>query len=815
MGYFGQRIRSHFLACALLAVTSGAFCEFPTLRLVPVSEGELVAPVAIRHAGDGSERLFVVDQRGIVQIIESGVVLATPFLDIESKLIPQRTNFDERGMLGIAFHPAFGTTGQPGSGKFYVYYSAPSPNAPGTVQDPVDHMSVVSEFTVSGDPNVADDTSERILLTFDQPQFNHDGGDLAFGPIDGLLYISAGDGGGSNDNRAGHTGGDASQPDGALGNAQDTSKLLGKILRIDPLANDGPGGEYGIPQTNPFVGVIGAREEIFAYGLRNPWRIYFDTGPGGSNELFVADVGQGDIEEVNIVAIGDNMGWRNREGSFVFDANASGTGPFVDPLVEYAHPGTNIGGLPQIGLSVIGGCFYRGSRFPNLQGKYIFGDWSDSFSTPNGTLLGMEETSPGNFSLSVPNVESGNPLGKYITAFGTDESGEIYVATRQQLAPEKDPATMMPTGAIYRVEPTEVTLEFEPVQDNSIFSEGTLSNGAGEWLFSGLTNNIAERRALLKFDVESQLPRGTMITDVTLQLEMDKTISGSIDYDLFRLSRSWGEGESDAPAQEGAGTAALAGDATWIHAIHDSESWATPGGDFEVVVSASTSVAGNGPYQWTSTRLTQDVQEWVNGDEINEGWILLTADTSIGNAKRFKSRESAAVAERPKLMVTYAVELPPITPPSLRKTFQPDGSIQGKRGRVRGDNIYNLSGAGQGLRLKGTTRTRFQYFVFGQNDGNVTDSIGVSGSRKNRFFKVAYALRSGVGFANVTGAVSSGTLSLPSLAPSQRAQLRATIKATRKARDRGKSIKTFCRFQSLSSPGSQDRVVAKIIAKKK
>ena len=676
LGRYRRIVRSAFV---LLAIPAMSYGDFPQIELVPVSVDELTAPVAIRNANDGTDRLFTVDQRGLIQVIDNGTLLATPFLDIESKLVEQRENFDERGLLSMAFHPNYANDGQPGYGKFYVYYSEPSPNEPGTVNDPVDHRSVVAEYTVSGDPNVAGLMSERVLLTFDQPQFNHNGGDLVFGPQDGLLYISTGDGGSSNDNNAGHTGGSGARPADALGNAQDVTNLLGKILRIDPLGSDGPGGKYGIPTSNPFFGDGGGvREEIFAYGLRNPWRFSFDSGPGGSDRLFVADVGQGKVEEINIVANGDNLGWRNREGSFVFEANAPGTGPFVDPVVEYAHPSQVVGDLPQIGLSITGGYFYRGGRFPSLEGKYIFGDWSDSFGTSNGTILGMEETSPGNFSLTVLDVVGGNPIGEYITAFGTGEDGEIYMATREVLAPENEDGTDRPTGKVYRIQPAfqKSMIELEPVKDNSIFSENSNSNGAGEWIFAGINNvgaNGNARRALLAFDVASQLPSDAIVTDAVLQLSLDKKRpdSTAFNFDLHLLESDWGESDSNAAGDEGTGTQAVDGDATWEHMFFDTDSWAALGGDLSAVPSATTNVDDVGLYQWTAPRLVADVQSWLDGTASDFGWMLLTSDPTKGNARRFKSRESASIADRPKLMVTYVIDdfldggtTPVVSPPT-------------------------------------------------------------------------------------------------------------------------------------------------------
>ncbi len=432
-----------------------AWADFPQIRLQTVSSEELVAPLALTNAGDGSNRLFVVGQRGTIDIIQGGSLLPTAFLDIESKLVPERQNFDERGLLGLAFHPDFGATGTWGEERFYVYYSAPRPGGdPNDPVNPIDHQSVIAEYRVSSPgSNMADPNSERILLTFDQPQFNHDGGQLAFGP-DEKLYISTGDGGGGGDNEPGHTGGGDENPSGGLGNGQDRSKLLGKVLRIDVEGTNGPGGQYGIPADNPFEGVGGGvREEIFAYGLRNPWRFSFDDGPGGSGRLFLGDVGQGDVEEVNIIESGKNYGWRIKEGTFDFDNTVTPDPvvPLQDPIAEYTRAG-RANGLPEIGVTVVGGYVYRGADFPELLGKYIFADWSIGFRDVNGTLLGLEETSPGDFDLSVLDVEGGNPIGRYITALGEDESGELYLLTRTTLAvSELDPVTGKPTGAVFKI----------------------------------------------------------------------------------------------------------------------------------------------------------------------------------------------------------------------------------------------------------------------------------------------------------------------------------------------------------------------------
>lgn len=433
-------------------LTVNPYDDRVTVALEPVVTDALTSPVDIANAGDGSNRLFIAEQRGTIRVIDSsGSLLADPFLDIESKLVTENPFYDERGLLGLAFHPDFGTPSAAGEGKFYVYYSAPSLSAPGSSASPVDHASVVAEFQVSeADPNVADAASERILMTLDQPQFNHNGGGLAFGP-DGYLYVSIGDGGGQNDNEPGHTDGDSSQPAGALGNAQDRSNLFGSLLRIDVLGTNGPGGQYGIPADNPFVGLASARDEIYAYGLRNAWRFSFDDGPGGSNRLFAADVGQDAVEEVNLIVSGGNYGWRRKEASLTVDEFVdTGAAVLIDPIGEYAHPDTLVG-LPRIGRSVTGGFVYRGSAIPELNGFYLFGDWSSDFVTPSGTLMALEETSVGQFALFILDVAGGNPVGKFLPTFGEDEAGEIYVATKTTLAVGTDSS---PTGSIYKLAPS-------------------------------------------------------------------------------------------------------------------------------------------------------------------------------------------------------------------------------------------------------------------------------------------------------------------------------------------------------------------------
>jgi glucose/arabinose dehydrogenase len=645
------------VCCSLLS--SLARADFPTLALKPICLSQFNSPTAVTNAGDGSNRLFLCEQRGKIRIIQNGMLLPTPFLDVGSKLVPPFSpTFDERGLLGLAFHPGFANPASLGYRKFYIFYSAVSPNAPGTTTDPVNCRSTISEYLVSaGDANIADPLSERILLSYDKPQFNHNGGQLEFGP-DGLLYISTGDGGGANDNNFGHTGGGSGNPMGVLGNAQDKTRLLGKILRIDPFGTDGPGGQYGIPASNPFVGVGGGiREEIYAFGLRNPWRFSFDPPTG---RLFCADVGQGKVEEIDLISSGGNFGWRVKEGSFDFDATAPNGGlPLIAPIAQYEHPGLSPSlGLPAIGISVTGGYVYRGTAIPQLVGKYIFGDWSTSFGTPAaGTLLGLEETTPNNWTLSVLPLTQPNPIPTRILAFGRDEQGEIYVATNVTTGPaQNDPATGLPAGGLYKiVAAVDAAVTREPSIDNTMYAESPgFSNGQGH-LFSGFTvNGPNERRALIAFNLTNAVPAGAPVTSATLDLTVTKVSipNPHADFTLHKVGELWGEGGSDAGSNGGAGALAQTNDATWSHRLFDSAMWTTPGGVFNSVASGAKQIGDLGPYTFNDAPLADDVRSWIANPSQNFGWILISENVA-GCAKQFASGEDPTAAFRPKLTINY------------------------------------------------------------------------------------------------------------------------------------------------------------------
>jgi glucose/arabinose dehydrogenase len=343
------------------------------LRLELVVDG-LQDPIGLTTAGDGSGRLFVNERGGVVRVIGSeGRLQDRPFVDLSGRIAAG----GERGLLGLAFHPEFA-----GNRRLFVHYSRAG-----------DGSTVVSELTASADLRTADPGSERVLLTVPDPFVNHNGGQLAFGP-DGYLYIGLGDGGGGGD---------------PLQNAQNREVLLGKILRIDVDGRDG-GRPYAIPPDNPF-GPRGAdpgagRPEIWAIGLRNPWRFSFDPDGG---DLYIGDVGQGSWEEINRQPAdsvgGENYGWNVMEGRHCYGGDCDQTG-YVKPIAEYSH---------DLGCSVTGGYVYRGTAQPELNGVYLFGDFCSgivfTLQVDEGTIDPKRV------------LDSG--LG--IASFGTDEDGEIYL----------------------------------------------------------------------------------------------------------------------------------------------------------------------------------------------------------------------------------------------------------------------------------------------------------------------------------------------------------------------------------------------------
>lgn len=351
------------------------------LELAPAITG-FTTPLDLQAPADGSGRLFVVEQGGKIKIIQSdGTVLATPFLDIGLKL---SSSVSEEGLLGLAFHPNFST-----NGKFYVNYTSSTGGL----------HTVIAEFTATpANSNTASTASERILLTVSQPESNHNGGGLAFGN-DNYLYIALGDGGGGGDNH------------GTIGNSQDTTTLLGKILRIGVDPPFASGLQYAIPPTNPFFGGNLGRNEIWLYGLRNPYRFSVDHATG---DLWIGDVGQSSFEEVDRltqVQGGANLGWRCREAAHNFNtatANCA-TATFTDPIFEYTRESGD--------TTVVGGYVYNGKSIPQLFGQYFFGDFN------SGRAWTLTQNNQGQWVRTFQFITAGGDL----SAFGQDQSGELYV----------------------------------------------------------------------------------------------------------------------------------------------------------------------------------------------------------------------------------------------------------------------------------------------------------------------------------------------------------------------------------------------------
>jgi glucose/arabinose dehydrogenase len=380
----------------------------PDLTLQLVADG-LQQPIHAKQAPGDDTRLFIVEKPGRVRVVLNGELQQTPFLTVGV------ANGNETGLLGLAFHPDYAT-----NGLFYLHFSSN-----GGAGLPPNEDTVIAEYRVSADRNIADPESRRVVLTVDQPQPNHNGGEIAFGP-DGMLYIGMGDGGGQNDTAAGH--------DPNVGNGQSLNTLLAKLLRIDPLGRD-VGGAYSIPAGNT---AGAARQEIFAYGLRNPWRFSFDACTG---DLYIGDVGQNLVEEISYVAAdsnrnvasGRNFGWRIMEAGDCFNPQAN-----MQPLANCQQAGLT---LPvdsygdAVGNSITGGYVYRGSSIPGLRGTYIYADYSTArffrFRIQNGAIADKVEITDQMRPAGGGNLDS-------IASFGTDNAGEMYVAA------------FVP-GAVYRV----------------------------------------------------------------------------------------------------------------------------------------------------------------------------------------------------------------------------------------------------------------------------------------------------------------------------------------------------------------------------
>jgi len=355
-----------FLTIISLASTSNLYAVDLTAEVVA---GGFDNPIYLESPPGDTSRLFIIEQDGLIKIIKNGSVLATPFLDISGSV----SGGNEQGLLGLAFHPDYSS-----NGYFYINYTATNGD------------TRLARCEVSANPDVADAGSLTTLLTVPQPFSNHNAGMLAFSPIDGYLYMGLGDGG---------SGGDPNN------NAQDSTVLLGKMLRIDV---DGT-FPYGIPADNPFVSIDTIPDEIWAVGLRNPWRYSFDRETGA---LYIADVGQGEWEEINYQPdgiAGVNYGWRLKEGTHCYNPSMNcDLGGLTDPIYEYPHGSE---------CSISGGYVYRGEAIPELQGFYLYGDYC------SGTIwAAAQDDESGEWRSAAVIV-----FGRRISSFGEDAAGNVYV----------------------------------------------------------------------------------------------------------------------------------------------------------------------------------------------------------------------------------------------------------------------------------------------------------------------------------------------------------------------------------------------------
>lgn len=441
--------------------------------LVRVASGMVAPNWGIAAPGDG-KHLFVTDTVGKLWAINLQTQRKNVVLDVTNFLVPLGLfgiGYDERGLLGVAFHPDYQE-----NGLFYTYTSEPvrtdEPSdfpindLAGTIVP--DHRSVITEWKMD-DPAAnrprAALNSRRVVMRIDQPQFNHNGGAVNFGK-DRMLYITVGDGGRANDQGAGHN--------FDIGNGQDKSTVLGKILRINPLRHNAPNGQYGVPVSNPFAasekrgGEQGCKDgecdEIWAYGFRNPYRFSMDSRTGA---LIGGDAGQNKVEEIDVVVKGGNYGWRFKEGRFYFLTDDNGafisdincakvdTEGFIDPIAQYDH--LRSGSTPE-GIAVLGGFVYRGQDIAALQGKYLFGDYSQQFAQPLGRLFYINgsrlKTAPSkNRVIRELRLQDQENLGLALFGFGQDANGELYVMGNTTGVPTLTDAGK--TGVVMKLVPAQ------------------------------------------------------------------------------------------------------------------------------------------------------------------------------------------------------------------------------------------------------------------------------------------------------------------------------------------------------------------------
>jgi glucose/arabinose dehydrogenase len=391
-----------FLFAAVLLLPSFAFLKIKarpvkktddptaatlTVKVQPFAEN-LQAPTAMAFLGNG--KVWITEQTGKIRLVKDGKLTDAPVLDIHDKLVRISPGYDERGLLGLALHPKFNS-----NKKFYVFYSRPREQGA-----KYNHTGVLAEYKMLPNSDQADPNSGRIILTVEEPQENHNGGCIAFGP-DGYLYVSFGDGGGQHDQH------------GPIGSGQNLNTWLGKILRIDINTDNA----YLVPKDNPFVGKADVKPEIWAYGFRNPYRFTFDKA---SKQLFAGDVGQDTWEEVDIVTKAANYGWRITEGNHCHNpATGCDFTGITPPITDYNH---------REGICVIGGYVYNGKELPELKSKYIFADWT-------GPIFYLQKAGSKweRGKITIQNY----PQNAKITGWGEDPSGELYLLTNPDTGPGK------------------------------------------------------------------------------------------------------------------------------------------------------------------------------------------------------------------------------------------------------------------------------------------------------------------------------------------------------------------------------------------
>lgn len=425
-----------------------------SVQLTTVMAG-LISPVGGAVAPGIGNRIFVLDQIGKIwslYVAGPNAGKAAVFLDVSSRLVPlglfAPLNYDERGLLGLAFHPDFQANGlfytftsEPAAGHTPDFTTKKTPRTP-LMPNEVEEQSVITEWHVTG--GVVDPGSARELLRIAKPQNNHNGGALAFGR-DKMLYISLGDGGHRSDEGPGHA-------PGGNGQSLAANNVLGKILRIDPLGRNSANHGYGIPAGNPFIGKAGA-DEIWARGFRNPYRMSFDTGTG---KLWAGDVGQNDIEEIDAVVKGRNYGWPIKEGSFladdgtclnpvhafVYQDSPGVPARLADPLAQYDH--VDGVGVPETRVAIVGGYVYRGTKLPSLKGRYIFGDYSAEIGeSAAGHVFVLNASNQVRELIAV----NRNPLALAVLGWVQDVRGEVYL-----LANASGTLTGT-TGMVLRIDP--------------------------------------------------------------------------------------------------------------------------------------------------------------------------------------------------------------------------------------------------------------------------------------------------------------------------------------------------------------------------